>query len=57
MKVKSCNQQKWFDKECRIKRHELRKLANQKHKDQRNIDLRNAYHSTLIKNIQRNSRN
>ena len=38
---------KWFDKECRIRRHEVRKLANQKHKDPGNIDLRNAYHSTL----------
>ena len=27
--------------------HEVRKLANQKHKDPRNVDLRNAYHSAL----------
>ena len=27
--------------------HEVRKLANQKNKDPGNVDLRNAYHSTL----------
>ena len=38
---------KWFDKECRIKRHNLRKLANKKHNDPNNIELRNYYHSAL----------
>ena len=38
---------KWFDKECRIKRHELRKLANQKHNNPNNIEMRHAYHTTL----------
>ena len=38
---------KWFDKECRIKRHHLRKLANQKHKDPNNVEIRHAYHTTL----------
>ena len=27
----------WFDKECEFKRHQLRKLANQKHKDPGNL--------------------
>ena len=27
--------------------HEVRKLENQKHKDPGNVDLRNAYRSTL----------
>ena len=30
-RVQSSSNKKWFDKECRFKRHELRKLANQKH--------------------------
>ena len=38
---------KWFDKECRFKRHELRKLANQKHRDPTNLAIREAYHTTL----------
>ena len=32
-RVQSSSNKKWFDKECRFKRHELRKLANQKHRD------------------------
>ena len=38
---------KWFDKECRLKRHELRKLANLKHRDPLNITLRENYHTVL----------
>ena len=38
---------KWFDKECRLKRHELRKLANLKHRDPLNIMLRENYHTVL----------
>ena len=38
---------KWFDKECRIKRHNLRKLANRKHNDPNNSEIRNAYHNAL----------
>ena len=30
-KINNPMNKKWFDKECRFKRHELRKLANQKH--------------------------
>ena len=45
--LKNVTNKKWFDKECRIKRHQLRKLANQKHKDPSNNDTRNLYHSIL----------
>lgn len=38
---------KWFDKECRLKRHEVRKLANSKHRDPTNINIRESYHQTL----------
>ena len=38
---------KWFDKECQIKRHQLRKLANQKHRNPSNNDIRDSYHSAL----------
>ena len=42
---------KWFDTECqlecRLKRHELRKLANLKHRDPLNITLREKYHTVL----------
>ena len=38
---------KWFDKECRLKRHELRKLANKKHRDPLNFTLREEYHTVL----------
>ncbi|CAB4019870.1 Hypothetical predicted protein [Paramuricea clavata] len=41
-----CNK-KWFDKECRLKRHSVRKLANQKHRDPLNNDIRNEYHFAL----------
>ena len=44
--IKSSNK-KWFDKECRLKRHELRKLANLKHRDPFNITLREGYHTVL----------
>ena len=38
---------KWFDKECRIKRHQLRKLANKKHRNPSNNVIRDLYHSAL----------
>ena len=38
---------KWFDKECRLKRHELRKLANKKYRDPLNFTLREEYHTVL----------
>ena len=41
-----CNK-KWSGKECRLKRHKVRKLANQKHRDPLNLELRNEYHNAL----------
>ena len=38
---------KWFDKEYRIKRHAVRKLANSKRHDPMNADIRTTYHVTL----------
>ena len=38
---------KWFDKECRFKRHDLRKAANKKHRDPTNTNIREDYHKTL----------
>ena len=38
---------KWFDKECRFKRHAIRKVANAKRKEPFNIDIRSEYHNTL----------
>ena len=46
-KINNVTNKKWFDKECRIKRHELRKLANKKHRDPTNLQLREAYHTML----------
>ena len=45
--IKSSSNKKWSDKECRLKRHELRKLANLKHRDPLNITLREGYHTVL----------
>ena len=44
--IKSSSNKKWFDKEC-LKRHELRKLANVKHRDPLNITLRKRYYSVF----------
>ena len=46
-RIKSLSNKKWFDKECRLKRHELRKLANKKHQDPLNTIIREQYHDTL----------
>ena len=46
-RIKSLSNKKWFDKECRLKRHELRKLANKKHQDPLNTIMREQYHNTL----------
>ena len=46
-RIKSLSNKKWFDKECRLKRHELRKLANKKHQDPLNTIIREQYHATL----------
>ena len=46
-RIKSLSNKKWFDKECRLKRHELRKVANSKHQDPLNTIIREQYHDTL----------
>ena len=50
--------EKWLDKECRLKRHELRKLTYLKHRDPLNITLREKYHSALkqYKNVLKQKR-
>ena len=57
-RVQLSTNKKWFDKECRLKRHELRKLANQKHRDPLNVIIREEYHTVLkqYKNLLNNKR-
>ena len=49
---------KWFDKECRHKTHELRKLANLKHGDPLNNTLMEKCHTVLkqYKNVLKQKR-
>ena len=44
--IKLSSNKKWFDKECSLKRHELRKLANKKHRDPLNPNIREQYYGT-----------
>jgi hypothetical protein len=46
-KITNVARKKWFDKDCRIKRHDLRKLSNLKHRDPTNVELRKNYHDAL----------
>ena len=46
-KMKPVSNKKWFDKECRFKKHELRKISNQKHRDPLNANAREQCHDTL----------
>ena len=46
-RINSLANKKCFDKECRLKRCELRKLANKKHQDPLNAIIREKYHNTL----------
>ena len=46
-RIKSSSNKKRFDRECRFKRNELRKLSNQKHRDPLNPILREEYHAVL----------
>ena len=47
-RIKKTSNKKWFDCECRLKGHELRKLSNEKHRDPLNSELRKlGYHKTL----------
>ena len=32
-KITPLSNKKWFDKECRLKKHKLRKISNQKHRE------------------------
>ena len=45
--VSNPTNKKWFDKECRIKRHAVRKLANSKRRDPLNLNIRATYRETL----------
>ena len=45
--MKPVSNKKRFDKERRFKKHELRKISNQKHRDPLNANLREQYHDTL----------
>ena len=46
-RIKKSSKKKWFDCECRLKGHELRKLSNEKHRDPLNSELQERYHKTL----------
>ena len=46
-RIKKSSNKKWFDCECRLKEHELRKPSNEKHRDPLNSELRERYHKTL----------
>ena len=46
-KMKQVSNKIWFDKDCRFKRHEVRKLSNQKHRDPLNENLREKCHIAL----------
>ena len=46
-RIKKASNKKWFDGECRLKRHEVRKLSNQKHRDPLNSEIREKFHQTL----------
>ena len=46
-KIDNVMNKKCFDKECRFRQHELRKLANQKHRNPTNLTIREQYHNAL----------
>ena len=46
-KMKPVSNKKWFDKDRRFKRHEVKKLSNQKHRDPLNENVREKYHIAL----------
>ena len=48
-KMKPVSNKKWLDKEYRFKKHELRKISNQKHRDPLNANLREQYHDYTLK--------
>ena len=42
--IEPLSNKKWFDRDYRLKKHELRELSNQKHRDPLNATLREKYH-------------
>ena len=46
-KMKPVLNKNWFDKDCCFKKHELRKISNQKHRDPLNANLQEQCHDTL----------
>ena len=48
-RIKKSSNKKWFDCECRLKRHELRKVSNETHRDPLNSELRKRYHNIYKK--------
>ena len=46
-RIKTTSNKKWLDRECRLKRHELRKLSNKKYRDPLNSEVRENFHKTM----------
>ena len=46
-RIRITSNKKWFDPKCRLKRHELRQLSNQKHRDPLNSELREKFPKPL----------
>ena len=46
-RISNSVKKKWFDKDCRLKKHKVQKLANQKRRDPLNTEIRISYHDTL----------
>ena len=46
-RISNPTNKKWFDKDCRIKRHAIRKLASLKRRNPTNSDIRTSSHETL----------
>ena len=46
-RIKATSNKKWFDRECRLKRHELRRVSNQKPRDPFDSESREKFHKTL----------
>ena len=45
--IEPLSNRKWFDRDCRLKEHKLRKLSDQKHRDPVNVALREKFHDVL----------
>ena len=62
-KIRNHTNKKWFDKECKLKRHDLRKIANLKRRDPLNHKIREEYHlilseyKSLLRRKQQNYKN